>query len=438
MDGGRPRKASAYYFNRDALTAEDFALMNDGQTTPEQASAILARFPPSLDAAFATSFDEYAGKTSSIMARLMDTWLVSAARKQGVMLDAETTVTVSRARLSTTGSNTAWRECRVYAIPANRRSNLKADGYFVSIQTEHGTHHLFLCTGDGTARSLPAHGPLEAWIKEHRLSVFESTGVQAADRADMTASRVVVDAMASGRHADLAQWLVPALRAEVERVRESARGQTMRESVVDTLLDFIPFRAMIVAIQKGDAQKAIVSGWLDVLSLILLLGRGAHAGRRRQARAALYAACRDAYSADAHGRDPGRMERGPIFRVAGGGPARRFAQGGGCAGTRGWVRLRPLDVERVAAALRSRYPGLADHLERIARKARGPVVPDGWWRVPTPSRPISGAGAGHRHVGDRRGAQSLWRHAGSVALRKPGPGVYRGYRRPEASASAPC
>jgi hypothetical protein len=390
-------KARDYYFNRDALTPADVARMASGEMAPGRASAILARLPASLDAEFAARFDEYGRKASSIVAKLLDTWIASAAKKHGIDLPGAT-ITVSRAHLQYFKMESGMLKLaglRSYGQPV---VDLEARGYIVAIQGEGCSHRLFLCAKNGMATSLPVDGQLKAVVDAHRPMVFGAVEVAALARADLSASRVVVDTVAAGPHADLGQWLATALRADVEQARAAARSRTPAESAVDTLLDLIPFRAMLVAIREGNIKKAALAGGLDVLSLIPLVGVG---GRL--------------FSAVAKSGMPLMrvsltrllLTRIPLMRLVatrtGGGWPSFAARAAGLgarirgvmatASARALRRLRPLDAERIAAALGSRYPRLARDLERLAASSRGTRVADGWWRVSTVASPTPAPGA---------------------------------------------
>jgi Leucine-rich repeat (LRR) protein len=378
-------KARDYYFNRDALTPADVERMAGGGGPPARASAILARLPASLDAEFAARFDEYAQKTSTIVARWLDTCIASAAKKQRIDLSGAA-VTVSRARLQyfhKEGGMLRLSGLRSYDTPV---VDLDARGYIVAIQGQGRLHRLFLCARSGAATSLPVQGTLQAVVDAHRPRVFGAAEVAALAQADLSGSRVVVETVASGPHADLRQRLTAALRADVERARAAARSRTPAEAAVDTLLDLIPFRAMLVSIREGNIRKAALAGGLDVLSLIPLLGVGgrlfgavAKSGMplmRVSLTRLLLTRIPLMRMVAARGRSGW-----PSFAVRAAGLRAQIRDAIATATARGLRRLRPLDAERIAATLGSRYPRLARDLERLAATPRGTRVVDGWWRV---------------------------------------------------------
>ncbi|MCT7373867.1 YopT-type cysteine protease domain-containing protein [Chelativorans salis] len=62
--------------------------------------------------------------------------------------------------------------------------------------------------------------------------------------------------------------------AQIQQYYDQARGETTGEAIGNFFLDLIPFRAMIVAIQKGDVGGATFNGLFDILSFIPFVGQG--------------------------------------------------------------------------------------------------------------------------------------------------------------------
>jgi Leucine-rich repeat (LRR) protein len=379
-------KAGEHYFNRDKLTAEDIRkmkLLGGGTPSEAQIAGMLARLPDSLDGEFTRRFDAHKLATSAPLARWLAARLSLYARDAGIDL-ADATVTISRARMRFQKH----RQGGYGSMVARYRvlhSEIPAQGFVVSIRCGETERRCFVSNHTGAVQTLSTDVDIAEALKRERDMVFEDAATRARLRADGEAwlSHVVLETMGTGTYGSSQEWLSAAFQAEIERGREAARGQTPREGVIDILLNLIPFRMMIVSLQRGDVGTAILAGSLDVLSLLPLIGAGFRLSTAAVRAGAPWVAM--------GGRLGGIMARQGVQglrHVPGRMPALRDSIKASLTGVtaRAWGRARPLDIQRVAAALRSTSPKLADLLDGIVATAREAAIPDGVWRV-------SGAGA---------------------------------------------
>jgi hypothetical protein len=403
-------KAADFYFDRDALSARNIQDMSHRELSSAEISAMQAGLPDSLDREFGRRFDAYVQEAADQSTMLIDSWLSWIAKKQGVDL-SDARIELTRADLLYYRREVGVLRGSAFIYDGKPMAEFPAIGYLATIHTAGGEYRYFLSTREGSARPLPPGISFQDWMNQNRQAVFgvdpdkkqanrrsvqeprprtdRETGnpPPAQDTADLetmlnklsSTSNVVLSTLGTGQRTPLATWLTPALRDHFGKARETARGQTSQERSVDFLLDFIPFRRMIVAIQKGDVETAMIAGTMDImLFLVPLLGS--------TGRTALAAA----------------RGMAPMWRLVGEGFAKRGIPGVravllGLPELRASIKtamssmnatsmatgsLRPLDAEGMAAALRPRFPALAQALRQSVARERGPAVVDGWWRVP--------------------------------------------------------
>jgi Leucine-rich repeat (LRR) protein len=372
------RKAADYYFNRDSLSATDLQWMSDHLRSDAELQRMLARLPASLDAEFGKRFDAYANRISAQGVRLLENSIASLVRQHGID-PAAATVTLSRAKLQY-----YTREVDVHYLTAVQYDKTQAEitgqGYFVSIQASGAQYRYFVSTHTGQALALPGTGGPHAWMADHRDTVFDKTQADAAlgGRRNEMASRVMMEPIGSGALQAMPQWLAPVFRADVQRVREAARGHTPAEVANEALLNsVIPFRRMVTAFDKGDMKGEYYMFLLSVLELMFLLPTGAALTK------GLTAVVRMGLASYRTAGIMGLQQMGT--QLPGIRESIRLALATIKTTSQAWRRLRPLDTERLAVALRPVSPKLANELEKIAMRARGATVPDGAWKVPAAS-----------------------------------------------------
>ncbi|AOB32117.1 hypothetical protein AKI39_17455 [Bordetella sp. H567] len=378
----RTWKAGQFYFDRDTLNARDIGKMKmrgGDLPTDAQAARIADALPASLDAEFGRRFDGHKERMSTLLAQWLSARLSLHAREHAIDLTGAT-VTISRATMRFFARAMGMRMGDSVKY-SDSYGTVPSQGFLVSVQgLNGGLHRCFISTRTGAVHVLPAGVSVESWLRAEHERVFEDAEARAALAGGPArwSPRVAVEEMGSGAHAAMRQWSADIFRGEVEKGREAARGHTPSEEIVDDLLNLIPFRAMVVALRKGDLPTAIVQGGLDVFSLLPLVG----AGVRLTGAAARSAAPWLAMSAR-FGSVAGRQGLNSLRHVAGRIPLLYDRIKGSVARSvvGGWGRLRPLDVRRVAQALRPTAPRLADILDGLAARARGATIPDGVWRV---------------------------------------------------------
>ncbi|CAM3778167.1 NEL domain-containing protein [Bordetella sputigena] len=374
-------RAGDYYFNKDTLTADDVRRMRmpgGGMPTEAEAARILGEMPASLDAEFGGRFDAHKQRMADLLAKWLGARLAMHARSAAVDL-AGATVTLSRA----TVRHLKRMKTAVHPYPnyyAYRYGEMPSRGFLVTVHGAGGEHHCFISSRSGAVQVIPPGTSTESWLKREHELVFEDGAVLPPGEPDWRRWRLQVDiqAMASGPQASIHTWLSSMFQAEIERERDAVRGETSTEGGINMLLNLIPLRAMIVALRKGDIPLAIAMGGVDVLTLVPLIGAGFRlAGTVAKSTSpwlgtALRAGARMGGPA-VHGlRHMAR--RIPLLR-------HRIRAAVSEAAIHGWARLRPLDLRRVAQALRPNAPKLAGILESMAARTRAGAVPDGIWRV---------------------------------------------------------
>ncbi len=274
----RSLQAGQYYFDADKLTAGQLLKMKTPRGSRLSSADIAraqGRLPASLDAEFGRRFDAHKQRMSVLLGKWLAARLSLHVRDTG-MDTAGATVTVSRVKTQYFTREKSVRVTGVVGYSAVQ-SELPAQGFLVTLRGAGREDRCFVPGDGGAVQVLPAGIAAEDWISRERALVFQEAGRLADEDARQRHrfSRIVVQEMAAGTRDAILEWLPKAFDAEIEQGREAARGQTTKEGVVDSLLNLIPFRAMIVALRKGDIPTAIVMGGLDVLSLIPLLGQGA-------------------------------------------------------------------------------------------------------------------------------------------------------------------
>ncbi|ARP82736.1 hypothetical protein CAL12_19195 [Bordetella genomosp. 8] len=383
----RQHKAADYYFNYDKLSAADIRgmrLRGGGRPTDEQATRMLRALPASLDAEFQQRYDAHRERTGALLGQWLSTRLRLHAREHGIEL-AGATVAVSRAtkRYFVPGAGGGMAQF------SNAYGSVATQGCLVAMQVGTRSHRCFVSTRTGAVHVLPAGQSFEAWLADHRELAFDDADARARlpGGAGRWLPRVHVREAASGPSDSMRDWAVAMFRAEIERGRESARGQTVSEQTIDALLDQIPFRAMIVSLRKGDIPTAIVQGSLDVLTLLPQIGMGF-----RLAGAAVRSAKPWLSLAARFGGIGARQGWRGVQRMAGHLPLlrERLRTHIGRTAMQALGHVRPLDVTRIAQAMRTAAPRLAEMLERMAVRTRGTAIPDGVWQLAAARAPAPG------------------------------------------------
>ncbi len=272
------------------------------------------------------------------------------------------------------------------------RLAIPAQGYVYAVQSGDVQRRFFLSSKTGLALEVPADMSTGAWIDANRAAVFGDAAV--APKANvLITTRLAVEEIGSGNPATLGERLSATFRNDIEKSRETARGQTAGEQVKEFLLDLIPFRSMIEAIRRDDAAGALLAGGLDVVSLIplafaglRLANIGIKAGRHAVAAAvSTLGVPRFGTVVNATAtRLAGKIGRHGLAQLAVSlrdAVRRKFTQ----TSSRSWARIVSLDPEQLAARMRAAHPTTAGDLQAASRRLRGAAIADGQWRVQKPA-----------------------------------------------------
>ncbi|CAM3778039.1 NEL domain-containing protein [Bordetella sputigena] len=374
----RDQKAGEFYFQADKLSAAVIGRMKTragARPTPAHIARVLAALPASLDTEFGRRFDAHKQHMSALLAKWLALRLSMHARRASINLDGAR-VSIARATLqhfervttSIMGRGTLYRDVR---------GKMPSGGFLITVE---GGHRCFIANGTGEIHALPPDVSVTSWMKRERELVFGKPAVYKPSEEGGAAllPYVEVQEMAAGPHDSIQEWLSGTFQAQIERDREALRGQTYAEGAIDTLLNLVPFRAMVVALRNGDIPTAIMMGGLDLLSLVPLIGAGVRLSGAAAKSAAPWLGMGLRLGGRLGGWSTGGLrhvvDRVPGLRSRVRATLTEFA-------IQGWGRLRPLDVARVAQALRASAPRLAGMLDGIVARARGATIPDGVWRV---------------------------------------------------------
>jgi Leucine-rich repeat (LRR) protein len=418
-----PKKAGDHYFNRDTLSAADIRGMSDRPLSDADVAARLARLPDSLDAEFSRRFDTYTRIAAEKAVSLIDSWLAWIAKKQGVNLD-QARVEISMLRLQYYRREAQALVWTSFPYDGRTRLEVPAAGYIATVHAADGARRYFLSTLDGSAFPVPADVTTADWATRNSRVVFGDSSNHIDpphfNRNDLL-TRIATESLGKGKRDDLAAWLTSGLRGQFDKARESARGQTPAEQATDSLLDFIPFRRMIVAARDGDVDTAVVAGVFDVLTFgipMLCSGLRLSAGAARALTPAARLLARGLPRYGIAGMRAALVEL-PGLRTSIKTALRSLNATPGTAG-----ELRPLDADSMAAALRTKHPRLASALEKAARQARGKRISDGWWCVTPSSAP-----AGKEEITPLEQVAARGRDGGTLLLQPYGNSSSRAYTR---------
>ncbi|CAM3354229.1 hypothetical protein BOSP111201_00615 [Bordetella sputigena] len=370
-----PESQSAldYYLRRDALTLEDIRYMSARPITTDEARRRLGGLPPSLAAEFDARFGAYAAALAAQACTLLGAWIAAVADQHGIDL-AKTPISLSRVKL----------RCQTTEVDVNNvtaveyqktRAEVPGAGYFVTLGSGSAQQRFFLSLKTGTAEALPAGVPVFAWIAEHRQDVFNAPEVDAAMRQhDRMSATPVLEGLGAGRHGFMDAWLTPQLRADIDRGREAAHGQTDGEAATSAFIDcLIPFRGMVTAFRKGDMRAAYHQCLISVMDMLTLAASAVAPAVKMLPLARLAGAtARTGVASAAHtaARMIGLRDtvRAGLKNIT---PTMRGSM----------ASLRPVVSERMVAELQETHTRLASALDRVLRQAQGPTFRSGWWRL---------------------------------------------------------
>ncbi|MCT7373763.1 YopT-type cysteine protease domain-containing protein [Chelativorans salis] len=147
---------------------------------------------------------------------------------------------------------------------------------------ESGSRYGFLSLADigKGLQNIPADTSVDDWIFSNSSTIYTAEQIRKymsflnTSGSSMTENRVVKKEIFSGAGTEIRGKIREYYGVQIAQCHDHALGETRREGITNFLLDLIPFRSMIVAIQKGDLGAAILSGILDIASFIPFVGEG--------------------------------------------------------------------------------------------------------------------------------------------------------------------
>uniref|UniRef100_UPI0039EFE055 NEL-type E3 ubiquitin ligase domain-containing protein n=1 Tax=Bordetella sputigena TaxID=1416810 RepID=UPI0039EFE055 len=323
-------------------------------------------------------FDRYAQAATDKTVALVDRWLSWIGEKVGSDLK-HTHIEIQAARLQVVRREVVFTINNTFVNDASVQEEVAASGYIATIRANGVMQRYFLSTLDGGIHPIPYLESTTGWAERYPDIVFGVPREHAAPGARTSArrSRIVLQPFAQGGRAELRAWLTPEVLARFNRLRP-AGGAPRAEGIIDTLLDFVPFRRAMLAIRDGDYETAALSGAVDMITLAMpMIGGGF--------RAAADAAAGLAPAVQAIGRE---LAAEGLARAGAAALSRQEMRAGIKAvlqslhGSGAMARgLRPLDIDGMAAALRDRCPRIANALRREAARTRDEATQAGW-RLP--------------------------------------------------------
>lgn len=352
---------------------------------------------PDLSAAFESRFESYRDSFPEAMATVIDRSVANYAKSNDLSLDGAT-ITVSQPVIEAERQSfgPGW------LMDIKQWSRQSSTTFFIDITFPDSAVRGFVLSlaeiGKGL-QELPSGTARGEWTRANSGKIFDAELLAVFDsqlQEGFSPGTCAPKQIASGTRQDVQSGLVDFYGSLIEASHDQLRGQTDSEATRNFFLDLIPFRAMIVAIQKGDVAGAIVSGLFDVLSFIPFAGEGIKALRvgSRAVSTGLSAALRTGLrqglsrglsfgisTTASFGREFG----GQLIKTAATGlenvlpiPMPEFASSIPVATTR--------STSRIAAILSATQPELAEALQQAARRAdllettqapRHPLAPSG-------------------------------------------------------------
>ncbi|WP_159587981.1 YopT-type cysteine protease domain-containing protein [Chelativorans xinjiangense] len=133
---------------------------------------------------------------------------------------------------------------------------------------------------DKGLQDIPAETSVNDWVYNNSSTFYteeqvdEYTNFLNAPGFHVAENSVTIKELCSGAGAEIRGKINEYFAAQIQQYHDQARGETPGEAISNFFLDLIPFRAIVVAIQKGDVAGAIFNGLFDVLSFIPFVGEG--------------------------------------------------------------------------------------------------------------------------------------------------------------------
>ncbi|WP_159589557.1 hypothetical protein [Chelativorans xinjiangense] len=326
---------------------------------------------------FDETFEEKKDSFSEAMATFIGQSVALYAKQHNLNLE-DATITISRPVLEVPYWVLTGFSWGLLILPLSSNNSFFID---IAFPNSNDPEH-FVLRLEEAGKGLQKIESAQEWAKANANAVFGANTLEKANGKLAPGCELSYAAkeVASGTMEEAKSAFLGFYTQEVEKSRDQLRGETTGEAVGNFFLDLIPFRAMVVAIQKGDVAGAITNGFFDVLSFIPFVGEGLQAVKAggRMVSAGISAFVRSTLedglsmglSAGLHAADTfGHAFGKQLFKTAVTGlesampiPTPSLASHITVAGVK--------DATRVAEHLRATLPALADTVEDAASRSR--------------------------------------------------------------------
>ncbi|WP_163273267.1 hypothetical protein, partial [Chelativorans alearense] len=326
---------------------------------------------------FDETFEEKKGSFSEAMATFIGQSVALYAKQHNLNLEGAT-ITISRPVLEVPYWRWGGLGRGLVILPLSSDNSFFID---IAVPNSNDLDH-FVLPLEEAGKGLQKIESSQEWAKANANTVFGANTLGNANGKLAPGCELIYAAkeVASGTMEEAKSAFLGFYTQEVEKSRDQLRDETTTEAVGNFFLNLIPFRAMVVAIQKGDVAGAIVNGFFDILSFIPFVGEGIQAvkagGRMISAgisafvRSTLEDGLSVGFSAGLHIADSfGHTFGKQLFKTAVTGlesampiSTPSLASHITVAGVK--------DATRVAEHLRATLPELADTLEGAASRSR--------------------------------------------------------------------
>jgi hypothetical protein len=353
---------------------------HDTFAVSQAAANLAAERPPARgeaadDEEFSRCFDAHVQSATEKALALFEQWLSWIGAQRGADFK-DTRIEIQAARLERYRREVLPSINGMRFFERSMGEEIAAKGYILTIHSRPVPARYFLSTADGGVHPIPENESAAYWMMRHPETVFDVQRPAPADpRWFVGRSRVALSCVGEGARADMRAWLASPLRERFEQSRPATQQPTRSEEAIGTLLGFIPFRNMLVAIRDNDYRSAAISGTIDTMALaipMLCSGLRLSIGAAQEAISAARPAGQ-AIVVKGMSTIGAMADAPPDLRTIIKASLRSLGRGEDLAGG-----LRALDVDGMAAALRDSHPRVANALERAGERARGIGIPDDW------------------------------------------------------------
>ncbi|WP_163272115.1 YopT-type cysteine protease domain-containing protein [Chelativorans alearense] len=338
---------------------------------------------PDPSEAFEERFATYKSEVSAGMETILSHFLDSYAKHHNLDLSSAT-ITFSQPQLGASIGKVFWSDGvaessdRVLIVEIAIPGSSSRYGFFSLSELDKGL------------QDIPSGTSMPKWISNNISTCFTEVSTdkykelmrkiaEEGCHSNNKRSNFLTADLFRGKKEDILGKINEYYTTQIQKFHDHARGETASEAIGNFFLDLIPFRAMIVAIQKGDVGGAIFNGLLDVLSFIPFVGEGIKAlqvggkavvaGLSAALKTSLKQGLSKGISAGLHATASfGREFGGQMLRAAVTGlesampiPTPSLASHISVAGTR--------NTARVAENLRATQPELANALEEVSKRS---------------------------------------------------------------------